>query len=356
MPVSLEKTAYIAGVINRAMISDTNAVYAKMVQLLNKMLKVEGVSSTAAAINALTDPMPGLLVTITTGGTLTLGSLVVVTDDTVYFNESIWVKAEWVQNVDPVTAFLVDDTLTAAESGVVFLVGADAKTATLPSSAAVGAGVKYAFVNNGADGAYGFTVAVNAVDKLMGSFSNGRTKITMSGTDDKNIVNTKSTANNGDYLIIESDGVNGWYIIGGSGIWTEESQVPINENPKVIETVTEAKTLTIADSGKTFILNGVAGAEIALPAVATSAGFYAKFIVGAAIAATDWTIFAATAVIQGAVIVDSTHVPGVDEDTISFVVATAVAGDYVELECDGTNWYVSGSGEATGSITLTDAA
>jgi len=351
--MSLEQSAYIMSVIDKSRLADSTALYSKMVQLLNKMLKVDGGSSTAAALNALTNPMPGLLVTITTGGTLTLGSLVVVTNDTVYFNGSIWVKAEWVQNVDPTAAFLVDATLTAAQSGTLFLVGADAKTATLPSSAAVGAGVKYAFLNNGADGAYGFTISPNAADMLMGSFDNGRVLTSLSGTDDKDIVNTKATANKGDYLVVESDGVNGWFVIGGKGIWTEEDQVAINENPKGVETITEAAVLTIEDSGKTFILDGVAGAAITLPAVADAAGFYGKFIVGDAIATTDWTIVAATNVIYGSALVNSSHVAAVTENTISFVVATATLGDFVELECDGTNWYVNGSAVAAGAITFT---
>lgn len=222
--MSLEKLGYLAQKVSKNILADTNALYAKLVQIYNTMLKVGGDSSTVAALNALTSPMPALLITITTGGTLTLGSLVVVTDDTVYFNGAIWVKAEWVQNVDPTAALIVDTTLTAAQSGMLFLVGADAKTATLPSSAVVGAGIKYAFINNGADGAYGFTASPNASDKIMGSFSNGGQKITLSGTDDKDLVNTKATAKNGDILILESDGVNGWYVMYGEGVWTEESQ------------------------------------------------------------------------------------------------------------------------------------
>jgi len=351
--MSLEKTAYIASKINKNNLADTNATYAKLVQLLNLMLKTDGGSSTVAALNALTNPMQNLLITITTGGTLTLGSLTVVTGDVVSFNGLIWVQAEWVQSVDPTAALIIDTTLTAAQSGMLFLVGADAKTATLPSSAAVGAGVKYAFLNKGADGAYGFTVSPNALDKLMGTFDNGKVLTTLSGTEDKDIVNTKATANRGDYIVVESDGVDGWYVIGGKGIWTEESQVAINENPKTIETITTTKSVVLADSGKTFILDGVAGAVISLPAVATSSGFYAKFIVGDAIATTDWTILAATNVIQGSALVNGAHVAAVNMNTISFVVATATLGDFVELECDGTNWYVNGSCVAAGGVTFT---
>lgn len=123
--------------------------------------------------------------------------------------------------------------------------------------------------------------------------------------------------------------------------------------PLVTETLTGARTITVQDTGKVFILGGAAGAAITLPAVATSAGIYLKFIVGLAFATTNWTVVAASNVIQGSVIVNSTHVPGVNENTISFVASAEALGDFVELVCDGTNWYVNGSGVASGSITLT---
>jgi hypothetical protein len=120
-----------------------------------------------------------------------------------------------------------------------------------------------------------------------------------------------------------------------------------------VEAVTGATTLTAEDSGKVFILKASAGAQITLPAVATSAGLRFKFIVGLAFATTDWTIKAATNVIEGSVLVNGAHVAGVDENTISFVASAESIGDFAELVCDGTNWYVNGSGVAAGSITLT---
>jgi hypothetical protein len=121
----------------------------------------------------------------------------------------------------------------------------------------------------------------------------------------------------------------------------------------VVETVAVATTLTAKDSGKVFILKAAAGAQITLPAVATSAGLRFKFIVGQLFATTDWTIKAATNVIEGSVLVNGAHVAGVDENTISFVASAEAIGDFAELVCDGTNWYVNGSGVAAGSITLT---
>ena len=121
----------------------------------------------------------------------------------------------------------------------------------------------------------------------------------------------------------------------------------------LVETLTGATTLTAEDSDKSFYLNAAAGAQITLPAVATSAGFRFRFTVAALFATTAWTIKAATNKIQGGVIVNSVNVPGADENTITFAHAADTIGDFVELNCDGTNWYVSGLGTAAGAITLT---
>ena len=120
-----------------------------------------------------------------------------------------------------------------------------------------------------------------------------------------------------------------------------------------VEAVTGATTLTAEDSGKVFILKAAAGAQITLPAVATSSGFRFKFVVGQLFATTNWTVLSASNVIEGSVLVNGAHVAGVDENTISFVASAESVGDFAELVCDGTHWYVNGSGVTTGAITLT---
>ena len=122
-----------------------------------------------------------------------------------------------------------------------------------------------------------------------------------------------------------------------------------------VEAVTGAVTLTAEDSGKVLILKAAAGAQITLPAVATSAGFRFKFVVGQLFATTNWTVLAASNVIEGSVLVNGAHVAGVNENTISFVASAESVGDFAELVCDGTHWYVNGSGVTTGAITLTAA-
>ena len=40
-------------------------------------------------------------------------------------------------------------------------------------------------------------------------------------------------------------------------------------------------------------------------------------------------------------------------DTINFVAGTATKGDYVDIYCDGTNWYAYGFCDADAAITIT---
>lgn len=119
------------------------------------------------------------------------------------------------------------------------------------------------------------------------------------------------------------------------------------------EVVAAAKTLTAADSGKTFLLQAATGAAITLPAPV--AGLNYKFVVGLAFATTAWTVVTAAGanIIQGTVIVNGASVLGENEDTITFAHAAESVGDHASVVSDGTNWYVSGVGSAASSITLT---
>jgi len=120
-----------------------------------------------------------------------------------------------------------------------------------------------------------------------------------------------------------------------------------------VETVAIATTLTAADSAKAFVLSASAGKAIQLPTLQSGLRF--KFIVGAAFATTDWTIVSSTNVIEGNALVAGAHVAASNENTISFVASAESIGDYVDLICDGTSWFVSGSGVTSGSITFTAA-
>jgi hypothetical protein len=119
-------------------------------------------------------------------------------------------SAGWVENyVEEITA---TKTLNYGDSGKVFLVGTDALVITLPATKA---GVRYTFVNSGADDAVLITVSPNASDKIIGTIA----AVSMTASDDGDLTNTKSGANKGDWCTIVGDGNEGWYIIGGDGVW-----------------------------------------------------------------------------------------------------------------------------------------
>lgn len=109
-------------------------------------------------------------------------------------------------------------------------------------------------------------------------------------------------------------------------------------------------TLTASESGKVILLDGI-GEVITLPAV--EAGLNYKFICTVTAVTTDWTIVAATAVIQGSAQVAGAVVAASDESLITLVVAKFLPGDWVTLESDGTNWYVEASVVTAAGCTFT---
>lgn len=117
-----------------------------------------------------------------------------------------------------------------------------------------------------------------------------------------------------------------------------------------VEALTADKTLTVEDSGKTFLLDAI-GEVITLPAL--KSGLNYKFRVTAATTTTDWTIVSSTDVIEGYAAVAYATIPAANENTISFVATKAIAGDEVSLVCDGTSWHVSGHASVTVALTFT---
>lgn len=109
-------------------------------------------------------------------------------------------------------------------------------------------------------------------------------------------------------------------------------------------------TLTAGDSGKSILLDAV-GEAITLPAV--EEGLNYKFICTTTTATSNWTITAATAVIQGSAQVAGAVIAAANESLITLVVAKFLPGDWVTLESDGTNWYVEASVVTTVGLTFT---
>lgn len=119
-----------------------------------------------------------------------------------------------------VETIAADKTLDYEDSGTVFLIATDALVITLPATKK---GVIYHFVNSGADGNNIITISPNANDAIFGTVPNAAADSVSGGVVDKDIINTQATANKGDRLTLVGDGLDGWYIVGGVGIWASEA-------------------------------------------------------------------------------------------------------------------------------------
>ena len=125
----------------------------------------------------------------------------------------------------------------------------------------------------------------------------------------------------------------------------------------VVENVSAAKTLDPSDSGKVFTLDQDSSFDITLPTASQAgAGWSAKFILTDAGSGTvkvipnsseDTLIGMIESIDTSA---GASAESGVDE--LIWVASTAALGDWAELVCDGSNFYVSGQMHDNDHITL----
>ncbi|MGR9045629.1 MAG: hypothetical protein ACU83N_10055 [Gammaproteobacteria bacterium] len=104
----------------------------------------------------------------------------------------------------------VDLTLDNQDTGKAIYVTADAKTITLPAVE----GMRFRVVNGGAYGTIAVTISPNSNDGIKGP--------NLTNTDDKDIINTKATAQRGDYVEIEYADATGWCVAKMQGVWAKE--------------------------------------------------------------------------------------------------------------------------------------
>ena len=103
-------------------------------------------------------------------------------------------------------------TVTTADSGKTFVSSTDGVVFTLP---AIAVGYSFKFVNNAPDGANALTLSPNASDGITYAGSS---------TDDKDLINTKATSRQGDYVVIASlDGTTAWQVTEVRGTFAKES-------------------------------------------------------------------------------------------------------------------------------------
>ena len=103
-------------------------------------------------------------------------------------------------------------TVTTGDSGKTFVSATDGVVFTLP---AIATGAVYKFVNSAEDGTNTLTISPNASDGI---------QYAGSATDDKDLINTKSTSKQGDYVVIASlDSTTNWSVTEVRGAFAKES-------------------------------------------------------------------------------------------------------------------------------------
>jgi len=130
---------------------------------------------------------------------------------------------------DVLRARAKQETLTATgsveanQAGTEFNIATDALVITLPLIDSNNLGMEFTFRNTGADGNNIITLSPNAADGINGTIANAAADSVASGAVDKDLVNTKATANKGDWVTIKAVAATAWYITGGVGIWASEA-------------------------------------------------------------------------------------------------------------------------------------
>jgi hypothetical protein len=126
-------------------------------------------------------------------------------------------KPGWNQNyVQEVTESM---NIYDYDSGKVFTVATDALVITLPAAEA---GLKYTFINTGADGNNIITISPQSSDAIWGTITLAGSVVDLGGTDNKDLINTKASAIKGDSVTLISDGTD-WFVAASTGIWAAES-------------------------------------------------------------------------------------------------------------------------------------
>ena len=103
-------------------------------------------------------------------------------------------------------------TVVTGDSGKSIVSSTDGVVFTLP---AIAIGYSFKFVNNAPDGTNALTLSPNSSDGITYAGSS---------TDDKDLINTKATSKQGDFVVISSlDGTGAWQVTQVRGTFAKES-------------------------------------------------------------------------------------------------------------------------------------
>ena len=131
---------------------------------------------------------------------------------------------------------------------------------------------------------------------------------------------------------------------------------------KKVESLTASKSLEAHDCGSLMMFNAAAGLTVTLPPVSKAGpGWWCRFIVATncssnTLVITEDTTFDTDVLIGG---INELEVDTSDDGpsstgctTITFANTLDTVGDFVEIACDGTNYYFFGQTKLDGAITL----
>tara|TARA_R110001592_G_scaffold309892_1_gene584393 strand:+ start:47 stop:466 length:420 start_codon:yes stop_codon:yes gene_type:complete len=121
------------------------------------------------------------------------------------------------------TTITASGAIGANQAGEELNVATDALVITLPKIESSLIGMEYTIRNTGADGNNIITLSPNAADAFHGTVANAAADAVASGAADKDFINTKATANKGDFVTIKAVALTEWYITGGVGIWASQA-------------------------------------------------------------------------------------------------------------------------------------
>lgn len=179
-------------------------------------------TSAITALGVLAGATPIILDGATADGTNRV--TITVTDPTAARTQTIpdvtgtFAYKSGVGSYKTVTIETDNTVLTTADCGKVIGIGTDAKTITLPATAA---GCSFTFINTGAAGNNIIELVPQAADKVFGTVTLASSVVVINSDAGEHIKNTKATAQKGDSLTIIGDGSAGWYITASTGIWAE---------------------------------------------------------------------------------------------------------------------------------------
>lgn len=131
-------------------------------------------------------------------------------------NDVLRVRSKQITLTDTVSVY-------ANQAGSEFNIATDAKVITLPLISTENVGMELTFRNTGADGNNIITLSPNAADGINGTIANAAADSVASGVVNKDIVNTKASANLGDFVKLIALAPTKWVIASGVGIWASES-------------------------------------------------------------------------------------------------------------------------------------